>query len=87
MKKPTLPTIKKYPAAKQRRLDGLLAKNSSGTITPREQGRLRTLVSEAEELMVANAKLLAEFAKSQPPTGLSQAVPVTIWVSPDLAET
>jgi len=83
----TMPHIKKFPAAKQRRLDELLAKNADSTVTPREQQRLKTLVDEAEALMVANAQLLADFARSQCPTAPSQAVPVTVWVNPDLAET
>ena len=83
MKDPTLPNIKKFPTAKQRRLDELLAKNSSGTITPREHQRLTSLVSEAEKLMVANAELLADFAESQMPTAPSQPLPVTVWVRGD----
>lgn len=87
MKSPALPAIKKFPAAKQRRLDELLTKNSSGSITPREQQRLQALVDEAEALMVANAKMLADFARRQAPSVPSQAVPVTVWVSPEPAET
>ncbi len=56
MKKLMPPKPKKFPAAKQRRLDELLEKNSEGTITPAEKTRLMTLVEEAEQLMVANAK-------------------------------
>ena len=86
MKSSKLPNIKKFSSAKQRRLDELLAKNSSGAILPHEQERLVILVNEAEELMVANAKLLADFARSQSPAAPPQAVPVTVWVNPDLAE-
>ena len=85
MTNPMLPNIKKFPAAKQRRLDELLEKHSGGSITPREQQRLKRLVGEAEELMVANAKPLADFAKSQSPAAPLHAVPVTVWVSPDLS--
>ncbi len=59
MTDPTVQQIKKIPAAKQQRLDELLAKNADGTTSPSEQQKLKELVSEAEELMVANAKLLA----------------------------
>jgi hypothetical protein len=86
MKQPVLPKVRRFPAAKQRRLDRLLEKNSEATITPREKMTLEQLVAEAQELMVANAKRLAEFSKreaAQPPVG---AVPVTVWVQPQQAE-
>ena len=82
MKKPLPPKLRKIPAAKQKRLDHLLEKDSEGTITPNEKAMLVQLVAEAEELMVANAKRLAEFSKNEatrPPAG---AVPVTVWVLP-----
>ncbi len=83
MKKSTPPRIEKFPAAKQRRLDELLDKNSEGTITPREKARLEQLVAEAERLMVANAKRLAKFVRSQG-SGRSQgSVPVTVWMQPE----
>lgn len=52
--------VEKLPAAEQRRLDDLLEKNCEGTITAKEKVRLEQLVAEAEQLMVANAKRLAE---------------------------
>jgi hypothetical protein len=82
MKKSLPPKVKKFPAAKQRRLDELLERNGDGSITPSEAAALKQLVAEAEELMVANAKRLAEFSKAEamrPPVG---AVPVTVWVQP-----
>lgn len=87
MNPPKPPNLKQLPAAKQRRLDELLAKNSDGTLTPHEQIRLQELVDEAEALMVANAKLLADFAKRETPSAPDQAVPVTVWVVPEAAET
>jgi hypothetical protein len=60
MKSLVPPKLAKFPAAKQRRLDRLLDKNSEGTITRKEKAVLKRLVAEAEELMVANAKRLAE---------------------------
>ena len=85
MNKRVPPKPKKFPASKQRRLDELLEKNSEGTITPAEKTRLEKLVAEAEQLMVANAKRLAEFSESEAaaPAG---AVAVTVWVKPELAE-
>jgi hypothetical protein len=86
MKKPVPPKIEKFPAAKQRRLDLLLEKNSEGTITPREKRKLQQLVTEAEELMVANARRLADFAQSEKPRVPAAAVPVTVWVQPELGK-
>jgi hypothetical protein len=86
MPKPLPPKVKKFAAAKQRALDHLLEKNSEGSITPNERARLEQLVSEAESLMVANAKRLARFSRSEsagPPVG---GVPVTVWVKPEPAE-
>lgn len=59
MKKIVPPKLMKFSSAKQRRLDELLEKNSAGTITQKERVTLERLVTEAEELMVANAKRLA----------------------------
>jgi hypothetical protein len=80
------PKISKLAASKQRRLDELLSKNADGTISAREQERLAALVAEVEELMVANAQRLAEFARSQSPQPPLGAVPVTVWVNPQLSE-
>jgi hypothetical protein len=86
MKKAVPPKPRKYPAAKQRRLDRLLEKNSEGAITPKEKAALEQLVAEAEELMVANARRLAEFAKGEGGRPPARAVPVTVWVQPQRAE-
>lgn len=86
MKKPDPPKLKKLPAAKQRRLDVLLDKNSEGTITAAEKTKLEALVAEAEQLMVTNAKLLAEFSASEGKDAPAGAVPVTVWVKPEDAE-
>jgi hypothetical protein len=72
----------KFPAAKQRRLDALLDKNSEGTITAAEKMRLKKLVAEAEQLMAANAKRLADFSRTETADALAGAVPVTVWVKP-----
>ena len=80
MKKDLPPRIEKLPAAKQRRLDDLLDKNSEGTITLKEKVRLEQLVAEAEQLMAANAKRLAEFSQIRGRRGAAGAVPVTVWV-------
>ena len=46
--------------AKQKRLDILMDKNNEGTITPEEHLELADLVQDANQITVANAKLLAE---------------------------
>lgn len=83
MKRTRPPKIRQFPAAKQRRLDELLEKNSDGTITPTEKERLERLVAAAEALMVANAQLLAQFAQSGQMGPPADAVPVTVWVTPE----
>ena len=82
MKKTEPPRVHKFPAAKQRRLDRLLEKNSEGSITPAERKRLERLVAEAEGLMVVNAQRLAKFSRSQAAAPPADAVPVTVWVLP-----
>ncbi len=65
-------------------MDVLLDKNSEGTITAKEKATLSRLVAEAEQVMVANAKQLAAFSRrAKQPT---DAVAVTVWVSPTHAE-
>jgi len=86
MKKSVPPRLKKFPVAKQRRLDELLEKNSEGTITPSEKTRLEQLVAEAQELTVANAQLLAQFSRTEDAPVPAGAVPVTVWVRPNHAE-
>jgi hypothetical protein len=82
MKKPMPPKALKFPASKQRRLDQLLDKNSQGTITATERESLVQLVTEAEQLIVENAKRLAEFSRTEPASPPPGAVPVTVWVQP-----
>lgn len=86
MSKPAPPKIKKLPAAKQRRLDQLLTQNAEGTIRESEKAKLKALVEEAEDLMMVNAVELAKFAKSQSPKAPISAVPVTVWVNPEVVE-
>ena len=83
-KKSTPPKIAKLPTAKQRRLDALLDKNNEGTITSSEKAKLEELVAEAERLMIANAKRLAQFAKRH--GAPVKAIPVTVWIEPSTAE-
>lgn len=83
MKKPAPPRVAKFPAAKQRRLDRLLEKNSDGTITAADKAKLEQLVAEAEQLMIANAKRLAEFSESAAERAPAGAVPVTVWIQPE----
>lgn len=83
MKKSTPPKLKTFSAAKQARMDELLDKNREGTISPVEKAALKKLVDEAERLMAANAKRLAEFSNKQV-TGLpAGSVPVTVWIKAD----
>jgi hypothetical protein len=84
MGNPTPPKIKNFPPAKQRRLDQLLDKLAEGKIDAKEKASLERLVAEAEALMVTNAERLAEFARSQSPIPPPGAVPVTVWVNPQL---
>jgi hypothetical protein len=86
MSKAVPPKVQRFPAGKQRRLDQLLEKNNEGTLTEKEKTALEQLVAEAEQLMVANARRLAEFSKREavrPPEG---AIPVTVWVQPQPGE-
>lgn len=86
MPKFTPPKLKKLAPTKQRRLDQLLEKNAEGTIGVKEKVQLESLVAEAEELMVANSRQLADFAREQIPQPPISAVPVTVWVNPHVAE-
>ena len=67
-------------------MDLLLDKNSEGTITPKEKAVLESLVTEAEQLMVANSKQLAAFSQRAGVKKSADAVAVTVWVSPAHAE-
>lgn len=86
MNKRAPPRLKRFPAAKQRRLDELLEKNGEGKISDKEKARLERLVAEAEQLMVANARLLAQFSQMENMGTPAGAVPVTVWVKPEHAE-
>ena len=87
MKSQTVPPqVRRFSPAKQRRMDLLLDKNSEGTITPKEKTVLESLVAEAEQLMVANAKQLAAFSQRVGVKKPADAVAVTVWVSPTHAE-
>jgi hypothetical protein len=52
-------TLHRLAAAKQKRLDTLMAKNNQGKLTDGESEALRALVREAEEMTLANARILA----------------------------
>jgi len=86
VKKAAPPLVRKFPAAKQRRLDRLLDKNNDGAITAKEKATLEQLVAEAEQWMVANTRRVAKFSKSQGTGARSHAVPVTVWVRPETGE-
>jgi hypothetical protein len=86
MSKSTPPKIRKLSPAKQLRLDHLLEQNADGTIAPKDRQKLEHLVAEAEKLMLDNSQRLADFARAESPQPPAAAVPVTIWVNPQLAE-
>jgi hypothetical protein len=79
------PQLQTLSPDKKERLDLLLDKNAEGEINSDEQVELGALVAEAEQLMAANARNLADFARSQPSL-LPVATPVTVWVTPHPAE-
>ncbi len=53
------PRLRRFSAGKQKRLDLLMTKNNDGTLTKAEHGELKSLVREAEELTLENARILA----------------------------
>jgi hypothetical protein len=57
---PQRATLRRLPAAQQRRLDVLMAKNNEGKLSRREQSELQTLVRQAEAITLENARLLAQ---------------------------
>lgn len=74
------PTVKYFPADKQRRMDLLLDRNSAGKTTPEERAELETLVAEAEKLMVENMQRLAAFSRAHGGTRTERCTPVTVWL-------
>ena len=85
MTSPAPPQPDELPAEKQQRLHVLLDKNGEGTIAPQERSELEALVETSEKLMIANARRLAEFTKKIAHAPID-AVPVTVWVKPEHAE-
>jgi hypothetical protein len=86
MKRHIPPRLKKFSVSKQRRLDELLERNSEGIVTAGEKARLEQLVADAEQLMVANAQLLARFSQAETANIPPSAVPVTVWVKQEHVE-
>ncbi len=86
VRKPGPPRLRRFPAAKQRCMDALLEKNSEGTITEKDKAKLEALVAEAQNVIVANARRLAAFARAGEPGAPPEAVPVTIWLHPQRGE-
>jgi hypothetical protein len=56
---PPRPRLRRFSADKQKRLDLLMTKNNDGKLTKAEQSELKSLVREAEELTLENARTLA----------------------------
>jgi hypothetical protein len=52
--------LRRLAAGKQKRLDALMARGNDGRLTGAEKEELRALVREAEEVMLDNARRLAE---------------------------
>jgi hypothetical protein len=52
-------TLHRLSAAKQKRLDTLITKNNARQLIGGEREELRALVREAEEMILANARILA----------------------------
>jgi hypothetical protein len=55
-----LGTLRTLAPETQIRLDDLMTKNNAGSLADREREELRALVREAEEITIANARLLAQ---------------------------
>jgi Cro/C1-type HTH DNA-binding domain len=51
--------LRRLPSGKQKRLDTLMNRSNDGTLTTSEGQELRALVREAEEIMLDNARQLA----------------------------
>jgi hypothetical protein len=51
--------LRRLPAARQRRLDVLMARNNDGRLTGAERAELGQLVREAEQITLHNARVLA----------------------------
>lgn len=83
MKQRVPPKLKKLGAAKQRRLDELLDKNSEKPLRGDEKAELDKLVADAERVMVVNAKLLADFSDGEKAGAPAGAIPVSVWVKPE----
>jgi hypothetical protein len=52
--------LRTLSAKKQTRLDTLMTRNNAGSLTDQERVELQTLVREAEDLTLTNARLLAQ---------------------------
>ncbi len=52
--------LRRLSSAKQKRLDALMARSNEGELTEAEGKELRVLVHEAEEVLLDNARRLAE---------------------------
>jgi hypothetical protein len=80
------PDLQTFAPAKHQRLDLLLEKNAEGPIFKEEESELTALVAEAEQVMIANARQMADVARSQASQPPPAAIPVTVWVIPQSAE-
>lgn len=53
-------SLRTLASEKQKRLDNLMTKNNAGSLTALEREELQTLVREAEQITLVNARLLAQ---------------------------
>jgi hypothetical protein len=54
------PTMRRLPAAKQKRLDNLMSKSNDGLLNQAEHDELQDLVRQTQELALENARRLAK---------------------------
>jgi transcriptional regulator with XRE-family HTH domain len=68
-------TLRTLTAQQQNSLDALMTRNNEGLLTDTERAELHALVREAEEITLANARLLAQQQQrlEHEPSGASRA--------------
>lgn len=77
--------VQKFPIEKQARMDDLLDRCNRGRISRAEKMELESLVEDAEKLMVANSKRLAQYCRRHGGKREEQGTPVTVWVREPVA--
>ncbi len=72
---------RRFDRQKQEQMDRLLEQHQNGLLSIEDAALLRSLVDEAERLMVENAKSIEAVTQGEHPHS-SSAVPVTVWIKP-----